>query len=988
MKTFPICLLLIFFCTCFPQVFFAQSPGLPTEIFSARQLLNEAQLLFDSAKYESAGQYAEGAYLFFKANPEVLRDLAQAGYIAGKAAYAQKNYARARSFLNESLNNWLVIKPDGSIEEAKSRLALGNTLQRLDDMTNAMEQGQKTIALLDQLEIETGPERFDALRLIGRVLYGTGQYNKAIPYYEEALILARLHYKKENTEMALMMLYLGNCYNYCGALERAIATLERALAIQQKEQLPIPEEIAGVYMALGACQQALKKYELALDCYEKAIAIRSQIDGGKNVRLAYGYSKIGQISIEKNEFEKALESFQKSDEILRYNKAENDAAYAYTCRDFGLAYFSLKRYDEAIRWLEKAWTIFQGPEPAKGSGMGLDQCSVIFQIGRAQSASGDYEAALQSFARNQKMLEQLFGFDYPLFYETNAEIANTYAKLYRKTGQALFLEQSRAYFRLAANGVNQQLQNKVRQGSERIVLAEALPYFENAIRTELLYLKTQPGDETALESAWQLSEAMHAQLLLSAVQEANARHFAGIPDAELLRDSVLQSQISSLQKAREGLAEQGREITDSLVLATNAHIFALKEEVRALRAAFEKNYPDYFRLKYEVRASTLAETRKMLSPQQTLLEYFTGDSSIFIFVLQAERSRVLEIPRDFPLLEWTQALREGISAYHTAAQKTPTLYKKTVLQYADAAQKLYQKLLAPIAESLTPEIIIVPGDGLANLPFEALLTATPKDPGNFKTYKFLLRQHSVHYAYSATMLQQMVARTHRHAPTGGLLAFAPFFEEDTTSLSLRLQREEAVRRELSALPFSGEEIFRAKKHFGKKSVVLTGKEASKQKFLESVARFSILHLATHGKANHQEGDFSYLAFASDDENVENGLLSVGELYNLSLNADLVLLSACETGIGEQQRGEGVVSLARAFAFAGAKSIVATLWSVNDKSTMQVMDNFYAGIKSGKPKNVALANAKLQYLEKNPGQPSHPFFWAGFVAVGDMSPMKQ
>lgn len=986
MKTHPIGLLLSFFCTCFPQLFFAQSPELPTDNVSAQRQLVEAQLLFDSAKYESAGQFAEGAYLFFKAKPAALSDLAKAGYETGRAACAQKNYARARTFLFESLNNWLIIHPEGSVEEAKCRLALGNTLQRLDDMTNAMEQGQKTIALLDQLEIETGPERFGVLRLIGRVLYGTGQYNKAIPYYEDALNLARLHYKKENAEMAQMMLYLGNCYNYCGALERAIATLERALAIQQKEQLSVHEEIAGVYMALGSCQQALKKYELAQDCYEKAIGIRSQIDV-KNVRLAYAYSKIGQISIEKNEFEKALESFQKGDEILRYHTAEEDAAYAYACRDFGLAYYGLKRYDEAIRWLEKAWAIFEGPEPAKGSGMGLDQCSVIFQIGRAQSASGNYEAALHSFNRNQKMLEQLFGFDYPLLYETNAEIANTYAKLYRKTGQALYLEQSRAYFHLAAKGVNQQLQNKTRQGSERIVLAEALPYFENAIRTELLYLKTQPGDETALESAWQLSEAMHAQLLFSAVQEANARHFAGIPDADLLRDSVLQSQIYALERTREALAEEGREITDSLVLATNAQIFDLKESVRALRAAFEKNYPDYFRLKYEVHTSTLAETRKMLSPQQTLLEYFTGDSSIFVFVVQSERSRVVEIPRDFPLLEWAQALREGISAYHTTTQKTPTLYKETVLQYADAAQKLYQKLLAPIAGSLTPEIMIVPGDGLANLPFEALLTAPPRDPGNFKTYPFLLRQHSIQYAYSATMLQQMIASRHRHAPTGGLLAFAPFFEEDATGFALRKEQAKTAQPGLPALPYSGEEILQAKKRFGDPSEVWMGKAATKQKFLESAARFNILHLATHSKANHLAGDFSYLAFASTDESIENGLLSVGELYNLPLNADLVLLSACETGIGEQQRGEGVVSLARAFAYAGAKSILASLWSVNDHSTMQVMDNFYVGIKSGMPKNEALTNAKLQYLEKNPGQPSHPFFWAGFVIVGDMRPVK-
>ena len=173
---------------------------------------------------------------------------------------------------------------------------------------------------------------------------------------------------------------------------------------------------------------------------------------------------------------------------------------------------------------------------------------------------------------------------------------------------------------------------------------------------------------------------------------------------------------------------------------------------------------------------------------------------------------------------------------------------------------------------------------------------------------------------------------------------------------------------------------RVKKRYSSSSEVWLGADATKQKFQELASGFKILHLATHGKANHQDGEFSFLAFSTEDG---SSLLSVAELYNLSLNADMVVLSACETGIGAQQRGEGVISLARAFAFAGAKSIVASLWSVNDKSTMEIMDQFYAGIKTGWSKPQALAQAKRDYLTKNPGQNAHPFFWAGFVGVGDM-----
>ena len=986
----PLCLFVLL-CACILNLAFTQNPILtaPGDAASARQLLAEAIAFCDSNQFVPCSGRAELAYNFFRLTPDSQpSDLAEAAYQSGRALFKQDSFLQARAFLEKATETWASIHPDGSVEESKVRLELGSTLRQLEDAAGSMEQGQKTIAMLDHLKIENGPLRFGALRLIGRTLYGTGQYNKAIPYYEEALKHALVFFGEETAEMARMMIYLGNCYNYGGLQERAIATLERALAIQQKKLPPFHDDIAGTSMALGSCSQALKKYDNAMAYYEKAIEIRSRSEEGKNVRLPYAYSKIGQICLESQDFEKALEFFQKSNEIFIYHKSEADQAYAYTCRDFGLAYHGLRSYEEAIKWYEKALVIFQGAKTAGNLGMGLDQSSLVFQIGRTQSASGAYEEALQSFMETQKMLSRLFGAEYPFLYESNAEIAHVYAQLYIKTNQDSFLAQSRAYFSLARKGVEQQLQNEIYNGSEKIVLADALSYFDRAISAELLYLKKHPDDPEALENAWQISESMHSYLLLSSTQEANARQFAGIPAEDLHRDSLLRAKTTYLKKRRQSLIEQGHGLTDSLVLNTNAQIFATKEDHAQLRAFFENNHPDYFRLKYELKNSSLENTQQQLSSHQTLLEYFTGDSSIFVFIVQQKGSRVVEIPRDFPLNKWVHDFHEGISGYHAAAaaQKTGAHYQKTVRQYADAAQNLYEKLLAPLTGSLTTEIIIVPGDGLTNLPFEALLSATPKNLSNFKTYPFLLRTHTVQYAYSATMLHQMTARRHPQPNTDGLLAFAPFFEEDTTSLALRLERDGAIRLGLSALPFSGEEVIQAKKRYGGKSAVLTGKTATKEKFLDLAAKYKVLHLATHGKANHLEGEFSFLAFAPIDGNQENGLLSVGELYNLPLNADLVLLSACETGIGEQQRGEGVVSLARAFAFAGAKGIVASLWSVNDKSTMQVMDNFYAELKSGKTKNIALANAKRQYLEKNPGQ-MHPFYWAAFVAVGDMAAIK-
>jgi CHAT domain-containing protein len=151
--------------------------------------------------------------------------------------------------------------------------------------------------------------------------------------------------------------------------------------------------------------------------------------------------------------------------------------------------------------------------------------------------------------------------------------------------------------------------------------------------------------------------------------------------------------------------------------------------------------------------------------------------------------------------------------------------------------------------------------------------------------------------------------------------------------------------------------------------------------------YRILHLATHGRADNRVGDYAFLAFSEIKDSIENELLYVKDLYNLELNADLVVLSACETGIGKLQRGEGIISLARAFAYAGAKSIVTTLWEVNDKSTSELMRYFYRELKLGKDKDEALRLARQRYFDKAAPRGLHPFFWAAFVPVGDMRPVR-
>ena len=165
-----------------------------------------------------------------------------------------------------------------------------------------------------------------------------------------------------------------------------------------------------------------------------------------------------------------------------------------------------------------------------------------------------------------------------------------------------------------------------------------------------------------------------------------------------------------------------------------------------------------------------------------------------------------------------------------------------------------------------------------------------------------------------------------------------------------------------------------------------GSDASESNFKKQAGQYAIIHLASHAMVDDGHPQYSKILFAADPDSLEDGALEVSELFNLSLPAELVVLSACETGIGRLQKGEGIVSLARGMAYAGAKSVVTTLWPVNDAATSDIMQNFYESLNQKNSKSEALRLAKLAYIESGDHLSAQPFYWAAFIPIGDMRPL--
>ncbi len=339
-------------------------------------------------------------------------------------------------------------------------------------------------------------------------------------------------------------------------------------------------------------------------------------------------------------------------------------------------------------------------------------------------------------------------------------------------------------------------------------------------------------------------------------------------------------------------------------------------------------------------------------------------------------------------------MRKGLYASFTLKDSADLRYQQDLTfaseQYADAAYRLYQILVKPVEDQLKNKVIIIPDGILGYIPFQALLKEKPSVAYRYHSHHYFGNDHRISYSYSATLLKEMRDKQHKNPAPKSLLAVAPYYDGTEYLLdslyneemkALGIDKSLATREGFESLQHSGLEAKSVSEIWD--GDILINEKATEQNFTDMAGQYRQPHMATHGKANDRVAEYAFLAFSEIPDSTENELLYVKDIYNLSLNADLVVLSACETGIGELQRGEGIVSLARAFAYAGAKSIFTTLWSVNDAKTKDLMLNFHNHLKDGDEKDVALWKAQQQFLQRHKGQAAHPFYWAAFVGVGDM-----
>lgn len=527
------------------------------------------------------------------------------------------------------------------------------------------------------------------------------------------------------------------------------------------------------------------------------------------------------------------------------------------------------------------------------------------------------------------------------------------------------------------------LEERQSEESRAALLAEIFNYINTAIKTSFDYY-TMTGERNFLDTAFYFSEMNKARLLASVMNRQTAMQLSEMPDSIVDQEKEINDKITTLDntllKIRPAALPEQKERTEQI----QDELFEAKQEQFRFYNKVHSAYPGFYQTCFNKKPATIHGIRQALGSDEALVYYsvigyeWSWPGRMTCFVITKDTLAAFSKTID----QKTDSIMRYLCSFVARSQKTTGKN-----EFAQAGAYVFDYLLGPVRELIKGKsLIIVPDDCLHRLPFEVLLTDSVSDlQTDFRELPYLIRDHAISYAHSASLFYDQRSKEKKSPKPVQLFALAPAFDQGKATGDPLLAEWIERGEDFSELKGAQEETGFIHQLCG--GLLVAGKEATEETFKKNCPDYGILHVATHGVVDDRYPMLSKLVFYHDSTEKDDGFLNVYELYGVDLNAQLVVLSACNTGYGTFKKGEGVVSIARGFAYAGVPSVVMSLWKVSDRSTARLMKYFYTYLKAGYSKDKALQLAKLEFLGENDPFYSNPHFWAGFVQIGDTVPVE-
>lgn len=787
-----------------------------------------------------------------------------------------------------------------------------------------------------------------ATNLMALAAMSLGRVTEAIPLFKEAAALSGAVNSEEISRMQVMALdRAGRLSRVVGRYEDALWCFNQSLQLcrQRKEragELSMLNNLSAVYSDTGDFTKAEQTLQEALPLsrtldnrlLEKSLLTKFLLleKGRGNLAAALQYGEQA-LTIEprRGVDPNSKPSLQTTME-LQYQ--------------LGMVYAALGQHAKAIALYEPAL------QQARAFRVPQIQAFALGEMAWSQFKLGDAKAAESTAAQAITTLRQGGGNKH-----FESRVLYIRAEALRALGRHT---EALVSYRLAIAALEQaRLLSIPTEISRAGIVASRHNVFAGAID----FLLSQQLTTEALEVA----EAYHARAFLDVLAGAGIESAQELTAEQREAEDKLFAQIASVQKELwkpELKPEEEAQLTRKLEEAEAAlETFHLK---------IRRDNPRYTRVSSPTLLKADRIASDLLSPDTALIEFVLSEQKSFAWVIQQDKLTAITLPPGKEIEALVQQYRAVFAGNINASNALAEIAKQKA-----QGQQLYKKLFQPLAAHLTTarKLVIVPDGALAYLPFETLVSESK----GIATY--LLERFAISYAPSASALAALKA--HRAAATNdakGIIAFGdPQYAKTATG------EAQSVRgNELRQLPYTRMEVNEIAALFpAADRRVLLGAEAREQNVKATpLNQYRYVHFAAHGIIDEDHPARSGIMLSAGTDSTEDGMLQMSEVMRLKLNADLVTLSACRTGLGKLLNGEGMIGLTRSFLYAGANSVAVSLWSVSDIATASLMKSFYKHLQAGKTKDEALQAAKLELLKGQQRVWRHPYYWAAFVVVGD------
>jgi CHAT domain-containing protein len=752
--------------------------------------------------------------------------------------------------------------------------------------------------------------------------------------------MAISYYFKKNNPEGLQESYYQKAYIFFKAKEfnMAIAYYLKAQIICKKFQLPDEERILN---SIGWCYSLLHKSDSAVLYFKRSMALFNQ-KKIKNINTFVSlYGEYSRMLIEKGKYNEALQTIENKLPYIIKRFGKKNSQFGYFIYLEALALEHLNRLPASLDVYQKVIQASIDPD-FKGS---------IYDVPSFK---------VPDIISHDNLIDGFTG---------KADVLANMSMLPENKGQQIFLLQKSLQHYEKAREVVENYNKQIGSESNQLQFTSTKfnIYAQELVTAIQLYRIT--GHQKYLEKAFLSADRSKSAQLVMKLKDEEYKHISNVPDSLIQKEKDLQGEIELLQSFIRD--EQVRDHPDSgLITNWRGKLLYYMNQSEKLSHNIDEKYSRYYQLKYLGNNINIAELESIIKPKKTLIEYAFAGDSLFTFVLSHNKLQLLSRP--------SRGIEDSVISFRNRVtiinDSTFSPYGKKC--YAKHALWLYYKLIKPVESYLlSNEIIIVPDGSLNLLPFEALVTSDKIQLyTDYSLFPYLVYKYSICYAYSARLFAiQLKLKTY---PTNKVLAFAPSYD------NVRLDQSGVTKATdtISLTPLnSKKEVKNIIRIFGGQTII--GRKATKTNFKKHSSDCKILHLTMHSLVDNNYPMNSKLAFSQTGNSTYNGFLSTYEIYNLNIRSPLVVLNSCNTGYGKIMKGEGVISLARGFIYAGCPSMVITLWSVDDQSTSDLMLLFYKNLKNNLRVDKSLQLAKIQYLKNSDNMTSHPYYWAGIIQTG-------